>query len=384
MLGAPPTASAAPTPVTLDNAAPELKDKDDDNYELELGVTNLTDSDLTVSAVPADSKDTDCVLTIVKETIPAAQHGSPKLTVPKACDLHDDRLVLKLDATPVSGAPVTLGLTASKPTEPNKPDWHALRAFVATFLGAFVLGSAFFFFWPWIYYFRHTTRRARKTPGGLTRKGTPELKLSLELPGLADTYNLKESWVSNITAITALFTGIFASSDVVTAFLGEDGKPSLALATVGAAIAAAFTAAGPILLLSTRKAKNNRFTVGGLMGAAVLTLAGAAGGLWVAYVAVGDLDLGGLEDSPRTVALVLVAFLLFVYSFRTLIATLEQGLKPVATKKKKAEVTEKEQRAQQTTAGADRQRAERELESARAQLKVITDLGPAGRTTAMF
>jgi hypothetical protein len=384
ILAAPATVPAVPTPVTVDNAAPALEDKDDENYELDLGITNLTDSDLNLSAAPADPKDTDCALTIDKETVPAAQHGSPKLTVPKACDLHDDRIVLKLDATPASGVPITLGITASKPEEPDQPNWDALIAFIATFLGALVLGSAFFSGWPWLYYYRHTTKKARKTPGGLTPEGSPELRISQELPGLTDTYNFKESWVSNITAIAALFTGIFASSDVITAFLGEDGKPSLALATVGAAIAAAFTAAGPIFLLSTRKAKNNRFTVGGLMGAALLTLAGAAGGLYVGYVAVGKLDLGGIEGWPRTAALVLTASLLFLYSFRTLIATLEQGLKPVTARKKKAEVAKKEERAQAATAPGERERAERELQSARAELKAITDLGPAGRTSAMI
>jgi hypothetical protein len=52
--------------------------------------------------------------------------------------------------------------------------------------------------------------------------------------------------------------------------------------------------------------------------------------------------------------------------------------------KKKAEVAKKEKRAKAATAPEERERAKRELQSARAELRAITDLGPAGRTSAMI
>jgi hypothetical protein len=67
--------------------------------------------------------------------------------------------------------------------------------------------------------------------------------------------------------------------------------------------------------------------VGGLLAAAVVTLAGAFGELWVVYQGGEKLDLGGLDDYVWVPAL-LAAGLLFVYGFRTLVATLKHGINP--------------------------------------------------------
>jgi hypothetical protein len=124
--------------------------------------------------------------------------------------------------------------------------------------------------------------------------------------------------------VAGLLTGIFGSTDVVAAFVGPEADSATALATVGAAVAAAFIAAGPILLLATKNREDDAFTVGGLLGASVLTLSGAVGALWVVYASGHKLDLGGWEDR-LWIPLVLAAALLALYAVRTLIDTLHQG-----------------------------------------------------------
>lgn len=109
---------------------------------------------------------------------------------------------------------------------------------------------------------------------------------------LESAWSFKESWASNVTVATGLLAGIFGSSEVVTALVGENGKSSVALATVGAAAAAAFVAAGPLIVLSS-KTNDDFLTVGGLLAASVATLAGGFGEIWVLFRAGERLDLGG-------------------------------------------------------------------------------------------
>jgi hypothetical protein len=335
--GAPGAAAATARPaVVVDDPALTLQSADTGGSKAKVGMTNLTGGELTVHPSLV-GRVKNCYPSIDKAALRPSKHTALTITIPKACASGSEKIGINLTVKSGTNTVQLLSVSAA-PDEKPDPDWHALRAFIFAFLGALVLASFIFFCWPWLYYWRHTTRRARKTPGGLSPSDLPGLKPNSELPGLKATYDFKDSWVSNVTAAVAVFTGIFASTEVVTAFLGDAAKPALALATVAAAAAAGFTGAGPIFILSTRRAKNDRFTVGGLLGGAVLTLTGAAGGLWVAYTAAGDLSLGGLENAPLTVALIASGALLLLYSYRTLIATLEQGIKPAVVKSKSAEI----------------------------------------------
>jgi hypothetical protein len=345
---APASASAAPTPVTIDNSAPSLKDKDPDNWELDLGFTNLTDSDVGLSAAPA-ATDADCTIQFDKSTVLAAQHLSPKLTVAKKCDLSDDRLVLNVTATPASAPPITLGVTASKPSD-SDPQW-AYLAFFPGFLAFLALVGA-----PVLYSTRKgATETARAEPLPAEKKGDddtpatppskPEIKrLSLRSPllNLPDDWSFKDSWATNVTVIGALLTGIFGTTDVVKSFLGDDAESSIALATVGAAVAVGFATAGGVVLLAFKKRKgDSAFTVFGMLAAASVTLAGAFGEIWIVYATAKNLDLGGVEDYVIVVA-VLASLLLATYGWRSLLEVIPPGtLLPAKTEDDKVEAARK-------------------------------------------
>jgi hypothetical protein len=144
-----------------------------------------------------------------------------------------------------------------------------------------------------------------------------------ELKNLPDTWKFSDSLVTNVTLLGGTLTGVVGSSDVVKAFLGKDADTSIALATVGAAVAAAMIGLGAVVLQTTRK--NRHFTVGGLMLAAAVTLSGAYGELYVVWQNGKELTLGGWQgrlDAPVAV----FALLLLAYAVVNLKETLEQGL----------------------------------------------------------
>jgi hypothetical protein len=145
------------------------------------------------------------------------------------------------------------------------------------------------------------------------------------LEHLEKTWSFSESWVSNVTVIGGLLSGIFGSSEVITALLGTETKSAVALAAVGAAAAVFFTASGPVIVAATRSKVGNDVTAGGLLAGATVTLAGAAGELWVLYRSGAHLDLGGWQHRIIVLA-ILAEALLGLYAVRSLLATLRLGL----------------------------------------------------------
>ena len=111
--------------------------------------------------------------------------------------------------------------------------------------------------------------------------GDDDRRPSTELQYLDAGWSFKDSWVTNVTDAGGVLTGIFGSSDTVTAILGEDAESAVALATVGAAVAIAFVSAGPIVLTATKK--KGKLLVWGFLAAAAVTLTGAGGELWIVY-----------------------------------------------------------------------------------------------------
>jgi hypothetical protein len=193
-------------------------------------------------------------------------------------------------------------VAAPKPA--GKPEWGALKAFFVMLLAAAVLAIA-----------------------SLKRAGQG---LSTELQYLDSAWSFNDSWVSNVTVIGGLLAGIFGSSDVVTALLGSDAKSSVALATVGVAVAAALVAAAPIILVIT-KGPNGFYTVYGLALAAVLTVSAAGGEVWVVYRSGAKLDLGGWQDYIVYFAIAALV-LLGLYGFISLVSTVKDGTtQPPAT-----------------------------------------------------
>jgi hypothetical protein len=288
-------ASAAITPLTIDSRSPALEAGPAGGWTVSLGFTNLSTKPIALAARPSNDGDVGCSLMLDRAQLPPAGHSDVKVTVPGGCKVANDGIDFTVSAK-AGATSRTFEVTAAPKPDSNKPEWSALWAFPVALGGLLVVALLLFGLW------------APSEP----------------LKYLEATWSFKDSWVSNVTVLGGLLAGIFGSSDVVTALLGKDAKSSIALATVGAAIAAAFIAAGPIVLLTTKSRRGDFVTPGGFLLASAITLSGAAGELWVVYRSGEKLDLGGWQH--RIVILALAGFvLLALYAIRTVPATIKQG-----------------------------------------------------------
>jgi hypothetical protein len=289
-------ALAGTTSVTIDSRSPALVEAEGGGWTAALGFTNLTNTEITLTAEPSNAADGGCILTLDHPQLPAAEHSEVEVIVPAGCRVGEDGVDFTVSSTTSTPTPLTFEVTAA-PKPDTKPEWSALWAFVI-FLLILLAAAGIYLALIW-------------------------LAPNTELTHLDATWSFGDSWVSNVTVLGGLLAGIFGSSEVVTALLGDDAGSSVALAIVGAAVAAAVISAGAIVLLAT-KSKNDFVTVGGFLLASALTLSGAAGELWVVYRSGQRLDLGGWEDEIVWMAVAGFVLLGF-YAIRTIPATIRIG-----------------------------------------------------------
>jgi hypothetical protein len=312
-------AHAAPATVSFDTLEPALESSDDGGSKLSLSVTNLTTGPLGLTATPADASDRGCDLAPEPDVLRSARPTDITIEVPGTCRLDNESLdfVLKVGE---GAAAASFPISASPKEDEAKPNWDALWAFVVAL--AVLSVAAIILIRGWF-----------------VDDQEPH-HLNEALSHLGASYTFKDSWAGNITIAAGLLTGIFGSSSVVKALLGDDAEASIALAIVGAAIAAFFLAAGQILVLATQTRKPPptsaaessdqsspipfTITVGGFVAGAVLVLTGAFGELWVVFQSAKDLDLGGWQDWIWIPAYLSIG-LLVVYAIRSTKETLERG-----------------------------------------------------------
>lgn len=127
----------------------------------------------------------------------------------------------------------------------------------------------------------------------------------------------KESWAGNVTVLGGLLTGIFGTSEVVKALLGADADSTIALATVGSAIAVAFIGVGPVILSATKVKKSDRYSVRGMLFAAGFTISGGIGELAIVTITAWRMDLGVFWQVPVLAAGAAGGVLLCVYFARS-------------------------------------------------------------------
>jgi hypothetical protein len=290
LLGGSGLAEAQPADIVVSSVAPDLTGSEGTTRTVELELTNLTANELRFTVTPTRQA-RNCVLTPVPGNLPAAQATAVSVAVSTTCRVGDTGLnfVIATGTTAVA-------LTA-KVADTNSSPW----AWLWTFPAVLLLAGVGALIW---------------------RRRAPKAKT---LPYLDSAWSFKDSWASNVTVLGGLFTGVFGSSEVVKALLGEDADSKIALATVGSAVAVAFIAAGPILILATKS--NKMFTTSGLLAAAAVTLTGAVGELVVVTVTATKLDLGGWERSAWAFGL-FGLLLLLVYSYRTIHQTMNEGYTP--------------------------------------------------------
>jgi hypothetical protein len=301
------SALAAPASVVVDTRTPPLEEGEGGASKIALSFTNITDAPAVLSAnAVAQPK---CPLSLSTNQLPPAEITPVTVEIPPTCETGDE---LKIDITAASGTGPLPVFKIDPQGEPAKePNWDHLAAFAVALVGSLAL--VLLLFW----------KSWTPSEGAKRSLGQP-------LKYIDATWKFNDNWVTNVSAVGALLTGVFGAS-TVKVFLGEDAESAVALATVGAAIALALVAAGPVILIALKnlklvkgKGREDAFTAGGLLLAASVVLASAFGQLWVVMVTAMELDLGGTEDYlPLPVAL--AAILLLVYSWRSLKDILERG-----------------------------------------------------------
>lgn len=301
----PPPASAAPALVTIDSREAALANKDGGGWTASLTFTNLTDGELTLTVRAADATDAGCGPTLDKNELAPAQRTAVTVTIPAGCEVGDDGIDLVVVATATPDAATTTFEVTAAPKPDEAVDWSPLAVFpilLAVLVGVVV---AVCVFWD-------APDESGKNTGGVPLKQ------------LDATWSFSESWAGNVTVAAGLLTGVLGSSSVVKALLGDDAERSVALATVGAAVAAAFVAAGPVVLAIFRSGPHP--TVGGFLLASALVMTGAGGELFVVYSSGRQLDLGGWEDKLY-IAAAGAAALLLTYAVTAVRRVLRDGTK---------------------------------------------------------
>jgi uncharacterized membrane protein len=294
-------ALAAPAAVTVGASEVELEPADGGGGAASISLTNLTDELIAVTARPQTPRP-QCAVTLDKGgQLGPARTTSLKATITSACGTIEDAFLFEV--VPAGGRPL---LVTAKPAATEKPDWDAIVWFVyCTGIALLLLLTVYVawlvksedFLWPWE-----------------------------SLPYLDDSWSFKDSWVSNVTVVGGLLAGIFGSSDVVKAMLGEDADGAVALATIGGAISIALIGAAGVLVIALKTLGGGKFTAGGVLLGSALALGAAGGQLVVVYESAKDLDLGGHEDD-LTPFLIAAILLLVLYGFLSVLGVLIQGHK---------------------------------------------------------
>jgi hypothetical protein len=172
-------------------------------------------------------------------------------------------------------------LTADATKTSPHPNWWLLLAFPLAAVVALIVVGVTYLVWS-----RKAAARCR----------------TMYLPGLDAKWTFKDSWAANATVVGAAFTGVFGTTDVTTALLGDEATNVLAIAVVAAAVAVGLAGVGPMVLQALRREfkqlpEGITLPVGfyvtplGLIAAAVCTLAGIGGQLAVLVLALKDTHL---------------------------------------------------------------------------------------------
>ena len=335
-------AAAAPVSVVISTLTPEVEAGHGGTSKLSLTFTNISDEVFVLT--PKAVAQPNCELTLSKNQLPSGLTTPVKVEIQPSCDA-GEKLKLTIEAASRAGPPQSFEIDP-KGTAADDPDWKQLLVFpIALAVSLLLTLIVALRYWE---------------PG-------PGAKRNLMQPlnHLDSTWKFNDNWATNVAAVGALLTGLF-SATTAKAFLGDDAEGQVALATVGAAVALAFVAAAPVLLLALKSLKPEKnkkgevigrgdsFTVGGLACAAALVLASATGQLWVVLQVALNTEIGDLTDAFSIAAVALAGLLMLTYSIRSLRDLLARG-----TEKPK-EPKAVEIRAAETIARAIR--ANRELE----------------------
>jgi hypothetical protein len=324
-------ALAVPATLSLDDSAPALQETAG-GWTAPVGLTNLTIDPVSVRATTTRA---GCTLTLGASpaqptaVVDPALHETLQVNIPKACKADDGAFAFAVSAP--GATPLAISPAAVKQAP---PPWWNLLAFPIALLAFVLLGCLVLRRWlppgdpePPTDTIDAAQIVPTRSPADKVRDEWKTLslwkKLAKPLPRLPAAWSFKDSWITNLTVVGALLTGVLGSADVAKAFLGKDAGSAIALATVGVAIATGFVGAGAVVMATLRNDRS-QMTAGGLVLAAAVTTAGAFGQLWVGLRTGWDLDLDGVQYG-LVGAFAIAMVLLAGYWWRTLTLTLDEG-----------------------------------------------------------
>ena len=151
--------------------------------------------------------------------------------------------------------------------------------------------------------------------------------LDHELPGISSDWNFKDNWASNVGLAGALFTGVFAAAGPLSAFVGDEATPTLAVVAVASALSAALIASGPLWLtiLKRRTWANEGYarhhTVAGILMASFVVYFATIGLIATTMRVASGLVPGALLGFLAVGALLL----LIAYAWKSIPLTLGLG-----------------------------------------------------------
>jgi hypothetical protein len=255
--------------VTLDEAQTVLAAGSPGQQTTLVGLTNLTNSAVTISAAVAN-----CPVTVgggASTMLSPAEHTLLTVGVSGSC-ASEQSVALAITATSGSTSQL-LNVTAVATSSPQV-HWKDLWSFGVAGLAAFVVVLLAYGWWA------------------LGGSGQPGQRGLLEPLALDSSWSFKDSWVTNITAASGLMVVLLGPSDFLTDVLGPDAQAAIGFSTVAGLVALALVGAAGVLALTVRKSDQNEFTSGGLLAGSVVALGAAGGQVWAVYFGLGDVSLG--------------------------------------------------------------------------------------------
>ncbi|TDW22004.1 hypothetical protein [Kribbella kalugense] len=297
--------SAAATPADYVLLSPEATLTEGASPTTSYTLINLTDQPAILTSTTSEAGQ-HCQITPDPQVLPAHQQQQVVLTLHN-CDLAAGKTV----GISLKAGDTAFPVTAKPETAPH-PVWGILQVFMWTplvGLAAVVAGLLWFRGWP-----------------GPVPKAKSKVLFTAPLPQLGANWSLKDSWASNVTLVSAVFTGIFGTSDLLKSITGGEAPSAFAVITLASAIGLALIGVAPIVLQTLRNGES-QVLVGGLLISAAIAV-GASGGLVIAIARSVSSLVTGTAQVAVTVGAIIGCVLLLAYAATSVRQNLITGLTP--------------------------------------------------------
>lgn len=310
-------AIAAPANYVLSSTAANIKEGDT-GPTVALTLINLTDQPAAVAVSTSEGGD-NCAPE--GEELPARQESSLTFAL-SGCDFGDEKavgLVVEVEG-------VIFDVTATN-GEKEDPNWALLWTFIWAVGAGIILVAV-----GWISFLA-------KPPAALSNGNN--VGPSTPLPYLGATWSFKDSWAANVTLVSAVFSGIFGSSDLLKSVTGAEAPSTLAVITIASAIGVALVGLGPLVLQALRNDKSE--VIAGALFLSASIAVGAAGGLVLIIIRSVDNVVSGSANPFLWGGGVLALVLLAAYAITSVRQNLILGL--TEPKPEKEGLTDAQQQA---------------------------------------